>query len=137
MRITLGPLSHNARDLSPPRPLSEWERDLFRALLDETLESRMAERQMLDAVVEAECVDHCPTMWVRVADGVPPLEDLTWGPTSGALPVMGVAEDADGTAINAIIQIAEGFVREFDIHRVDGQPFRSTPAAAAFRRTPL
>ncbi len=109
----------------------------FRALLDETLESRMAERQMIDAVVEAECVDHCPTMWVRVADGAPPLEDLTWGPTSGALPVMGVAEDADGTAINAIIQIADGFVREFDIHRVDGQAFRSTPAAAAFRRTPL
>lgn len=137
MRITLGPRSPSVCDLRPPRPLSEWERDLFRALLDESFESRVADRQMLNAVVEAECVYHCPTIWVRVADGVPPLEDLTWGPTSGALPVMGVAEDADGTAINAIIQIADGFVREFDIHRVDGRPFQSAPAAAGFRRGPL
>lgn len=62
---------------------------------------------------------------------------MRWGPTSGALPVMGVAEDADGMAINAILQIANGYVREFDIHRVDGQPVQSLPAVTTFRQAPV
>ena len=137
VRVTLGPSSHDDRDVDPPRPLSQWELALVHWLLDGSSESRVAERQISSAVVDAECASHCPTVWVRVDDTVPPLEDLRWGPTSGALPVMGVSEDADGAAINAILQIANGYVRELDIHRVDGQTFRSRPAVTTFRRAPL
>lgn len=121
--VTVPQLDADRTTVVAPRGLRPDERAMLEFLLDETFLGRDQLRRQLDvAGVVPECADGCPSL----AFDVDPASEPT--PLKAAtVPVEAEGRDDDGMPILVALHAPDGYLRELEIVRFDGEPPRLFP----------
>jgi hypothetical protein len=125
--ITFGSSGHRIRDLKAPRPLSGWERGVA-ALMTAPLgqETDRVAEQIEQASVDAQCLD-CPTCWFSIPKEVMSVLDDSGDPWTGVAPLHAIAHDLDGMDLEVLLHIVDGYAKELEVIRWDGEPIQRLP----------
>lgn len=129
-RAAVAPTDGNEFLLATPRALRASERALAEFLIDEPFPGRDQLRRQLDSArVRDEGAEDCATIGIAVDRSLPPTpaEAVT-------VPVDAEGRDTDGMPILFVLHAPDGYLRELEVVRFDGEPPRSMPPVASLRR---
>jgi len=101
-----------------PRPLTGDEQQLIDQLLQEPFAGRDELRAQL---AEARVIASGKRDTRTLVFGSPP-PNIPSASTDSRVPVDAVITDEDGTDIEVLLHVIDGFARELEIYRVDGAP---------------
>lgn len=102
------------------RPLSNAERHLIDRLLQERFAGVDAVRTQLAGV----CVIEEGTHDTRTLVFAPPAPDAPRADNDARVPVDAVMADEDGASIEILLHVVDGYARELEAYRPDGEPIR-------------
>lgn len=118
--------------LKRPRQLAAGERQLIDELLRESFEGRNELRiQLADASVVAHGPPDTRTVVFAPAGG-----NIPRAYTGSRVPVDGLIADDDGTDIEVLLHVVDGYARELEIYRVDGSPIERAALDGPLKRRP-
>jgi hypothetical protein len=107
------------RDVEPPRPLNEWERQAVALMLDGVDAGHAARAQLESAQITAECA-HCPTVDIRIPREVPPMRRPDGTPAGGGFFALH-GTDADGMFVEMVLVAQSGRLTGLVVWRGDGE----------------
>ncbi|HEY8470574.1 MAG TPA: hypothetical protein VIL18_13070 [Longimicrobiales bacterium] len=106
--------------------MNAQERALVEKLLQRDFQGRDALRAQIESALVAWTEENgSPVMSFTVDDKAPRAEVELRVP----LEAEGVAEDEDGVTIHLLLHVVDGFLRELELFREDGEPIKRMPTA--------
>jgi hypothetical protein len=113
----------------PPRPLSEWEREMLDMFTSVPFDGHDRLRQQIHHTrVEGECGCGCLTPHLVVEPNPEyRLTDDHRGPIYDLF-----AKDTDGMVIHALLFVGDGYMSMLEVQRGDGSPFKRPPDPIRF-----
>lgn len=113
-----------------PRAMNAQERALVEKLLKRDFQGRDALRAQVESALVTWTEEKGPPVMVFTVDDQAPRAEVE---LRVPLEAEGVAEDEDGATIHLLLHVVDGFLRELELYREDGEPVKRIPTADSVR----
>ncbi len=113
---------HDIRLITPPRRLTEREKEIFDFLLRKPFPGRDPLRQQVEVARVTSCCMHCPTITIAPDTSTSPVADVL-----AVVPIEAEGLQDDGMRFHILLHVRQGFLSKLEFYREDGASILEMP----------